>query len=89
MHVKSGNFNNDENNFLRTPQFLIFLRIKTAFIPQIMRRIILVLFLISACFTNIQAQQITLEDLFIKRSFKELTVTGLASTKDGMSYTTI
>ena len=54
-----------------------------------MRRIILVLFLISACFTNIQAQQITLEDLFIKRSFKESTVTGLASTKDGMSYTTI
>lgn len=54
-----------------------------------MRRIILVLFLISACYTTIQAQQITLEDLFAKRSFRESTVTGLASAKDGLSYTTL
>jgi len=54
-----------------------------------MRRIILVLFLISACYTTIQAQQITLEDLFVKRSFRESTVAGLASTKDGLSYTTL
>jgi len=54
-----------------------------------MRRIVLVLFLISACYITIQAQQITLEDLFVKRSFHESTVAGLASTKDGLSYTTL
>ena len=54
-----------------------------------MRRIILVLFLISVCYTTLQAQQITLEDLFVKRSFHESTVTGLASTNDGLSYTTL
>ncbi len=54
-----------------------------------MRRIIFILFLISACYTSIQAQPITLEDLFIKRSFTPSTVTGLASTKDGLSYTTL
>ena len=54
-----------------------------------MRRIVLILFLMSACYTNSQAQQITLEDLFVKRSFRESTVTGLASTKDGLSYTTL
>ena len=54
-----------------------------------MRRIILVLFLISACYSTLQAQQITLEDLFVKRSFKESAFTGLASTKDGLSYTTL
>ena len=54
-----------------------------------MRRIVLILFLISACYTISQAQQITLEDLFVKRRFHESTVTGLASTKDGLSYTTL
>ena len=54
-----------------------------------MRRIILVLFLMSACLSHLQAQQITLEDLFLKRSFRESAVTGLASTKDGLSYTTL
>ena len=54
-----------------------------------MRRIILILFLISACYTVIQAQQITLEDLFVKRSFRESTITGLAPTKDGLSYTAL
>ena len=54
-----------------------------------MRRIILVLFLISACYTTIRAQQITLEDLFVKRSFRESTITGLAPTKDGLSYTAL
>ena len=54
-----------------------------------MRRIILALFFLSACYTTIQAQQITLEDLFTKRSFRESTITGLASTKDGLSYTAL
>ena len=54
-----------------------------------MRRIIFVLFILSACYTAIQAQPITLEDLFVKRSFTPSTVTGLASTKDGLSYTTL
>ena len=54
-----------------------------------MRRIISVLLLISACYVTLQAQQITLEDLFIKRSFRQSNVTGLASTKDGLNYTTL
>ena len=54
-----------------------------------MRRIISVLFLIAACYTTLQAQQISLDDLFIKRSFQQSTVTGLASTKDGLNYTTL
>ena len=54
-----------------------------------MYRIISVLFLISACYLSIQAQQITLEDIFIKRSFQQSTVNGLASTNDGLSYTTL
>ena len=54
-----------------------------------MRRIISVLFLISACYATLQAQQITLEDIFVKRSFRQSTVTGLASAKDGLNYTTL
>ena len=54
-----------------------------------MRRIISVLLLISACYTTLQAQQITLEDLFTKRSFIQSAVTGLASTNDGLNYTTL
>jgi LDH2 family malate/lactate/ureidoglycolate dehydrogenase len=38
-----------------------------------MRRIISVLFLISACYVTLQAQQITLQDLFAKRSFRQST----------------
>jgi dipeptidyl-peptidase-4 len=52
-----------------------------------MRRIIIVLLLISVCYTTLSAQQITLEDLFKKSSFIQSTVTGLASTKDGLNYT--
>lgn len=52
-----------------------------------MRRIITVLLLISVCYTTLSAQQITLEDLFKKSSFIQSTVTGLASTKDGLNYT--
>ena len=54
-----------------------------------MYRIISVLFLISACYLSLHAQQITLEDIFIKRSFQQSTVNGLASTNDGLSYTTL
>jgi dipeptidyl-peptidase-4 len=54
-----------------------------------MRRIISVLFLISACYVTLQAQQITLQDLFAKRSFRQSTVAGLASTNDGLNYTTL
>ena len=53
-----------------------------------MRKIISVLFLISACYATLQAQ-ITLEDLFVKRSFQQSRVEGLASTKDGLNYTTL
>jgi dipeptidyl-peptidase-4 len=52
-----------------------------------MSRIITVLLLISVCYTTLSAQQITLEDLFKKSSFIQSTVTGLASTKDGLNYT--
>ena len=65
------------------------MRVETFLIPLTMRRIIFVLFFLSACYTAIQAQPITLEDLFVKRSFTPSTVTGLASTKDGLSYTTL
>jgi dipeptidyl-peptidase-4 len=54
-----------------------------------MRRIISVLFLITASYATLKAQQITLEDLFVTRSFQQTTVTGLASTKDGLNYTTL
>ena len=54
-----------------------------------MRRIIFVLLLISACYVSVQAQQISLEDLFVKRNFRESALSGLASTKDGLSYTTL
>ena len=54
-----------------------------------MRRIFSVLFLISACYATLQAQQITLEDLFVTRSFQQSKVDGLASTNDGLNYTTL
>lgn len=54
-----------------------------------MRRIISVLFLITACYATLEAQQITLEDLFVNRSFQQLTVNGLASANDGLNYTTL
>lgn len=54
-----------------------------------MRRIISVLFLISTCYATLQAQQITLDDLFVKRSFQQSRVEGLASTNDGLNYTTL
>jgi dipeptidyl-peptidase-4 len=54
-----------------------------------MRRILSILFLISVCYTTIQAQQITLEDIFITRTFQQSSVYGLASTNDGLNYTTL
>ncbi|MEI6143593.1 MAG: S9 family peptidase [Mariniphaga sp.] len=54
-----------------------------------MRRIILVLFLLSNLYTTLLAQKITLEDLFTKRTFRQSTVTGLASSIDGLNYTTV
>ena len=54
-----------------------------------MRKIISVLFLISVCYGTLQAQKITLEDLFLKRSFQQSSVYGLASTNDGLNYTTL
>jgi len=54
-----------------------------------MRRIISVLFLITASYATLKAQQITLEDLFVHRSFQQLTVNGLASANDGLNYTTL
>ena len=54
-----------------------------------MRKLISLLFLISVCYTTLQAQQITLSDLFVTRSFQQLKVDGLASTNDGLNYTTL
>jgi len=54
-----------------------------------MRRILSILFLISVCYTTLQAQQITLEDLFVTRTFQQSSVYGLASTNDGLNYTTL
>src|ERR1035437_413557 len=54
-----------------------------------MRRILSLLFLISVCYTTIKAQQITLEDLFVTRTFQQSYVYGLASTNDGLNYTTL
>jgi len=54
-----------------------------------MRKIYLLLFFISACYFTLQAQQITLDDLFVSRSFQQSTVNGLASTNDGLNYTTL
>jgi len=74
---------------LFTPHFLIFLTLKNRLYTPIMRRISLVLFLISVCYITLQAQQITLDDLFVSRSFQQSTVNGLASTNDGLNYTTL
>ena len=54
-----------------------------------MRRILSILFLISVCYTTLLAQQITLEDLFVTRTFQQSSVYGLASTNDGLNYTTL
>jgi len=70
-------------------EFLIFLRLKNRLYTRTMRRIFLVLFLISTCFITIQAQQITLDDLFVSRSFQQSTVNGLESSNDGLNYTTL
>jgi|SRR5665647_729237 len=75
--------------FRNAPYFLIFLTLKNRLYTPIMRRISLVLFLISVCYITLQAQQITLDDLFVSRSFQQSTVNGLASTNDGLNYTTL
>ncbi|HZK94911.1 MAG TPA: S9 family peptidase [Prolixibacteraceae bacterium] len=62
---------------------------KNRLYTPIMRKISLVLFLISVCYITLQAQQITLDDLFVSRSFQQSTVNGLASTNDGLNYTTL
>ena len=54
-----------------------------------MRKLLTVLFLISACYATLQAQQITLSDLFVTRTFQQSKVDGLASTNDGLNYTTL
>jgi dipeptidyl-peptidase-4 len=54
-----------------------------------MRKLLSVLFLISVCYATLQAQQITLNDLFVTRSFQQSKVDGLASTNDGLNYTTL
>ena len=54
-----------------------------------MRKIISILFLISVFCNTLQAQQISLEDIFVKRSFQQSNVYGLASTNDGLNYTTL
>jgi dipeptidyl-peptidase 4 len=54
-----------------------------------MRILIPVLFLISVCYDTIQAQQITLEDLFINRSFQQSKVDVLASAIDGLNFTSL
>jgi len=54
-----------------------------------MRRIISVLFLISAFCTTLEAQKITLEDIFVTRSFQQSKVDGVASANDGLNYTTL
>src|SRR5659263_611173 len=75
--------------FLNSPYFVIFLTLKNRLYTPIMRKISLVLFLISVCYITLQAQQITLDDLFVSRSFQQSTVNGLASTNDGLNYTTL
>jgi len=54
-----------------------------------MRRIISVLFLISAFYATLTAQQITLEDLFLTRNFEQSKVDGLASANDGLNFTSL
>ncbi len=54
-----------------------------------MRKIILFLSCILACYNTIQAQQLTLDELLVKGGLKESSLTGLASTKDGLNYTLI
>ncbi|MCX6228350.1 MAG: S9 family peptidase [Bacteroidia bacterium] len=54
-----------------------------------MRRITILLFLIAVGCITLYAQKITLEELFLKGTFRQSAVTGLASTKDGLNYTTL
>ena len=54
-----------------------------------MRRITILLFLIAVGCSTLYAQKITLEELFLKGTFRQSAVTGLASTKDGLNYTTL
>ncbi len=54
-----------------------------------MRRITILLFLIALGYSTLYAQKITLEELFLKGTFRQSAVTGLASTKDGLNYTTL
>jgi dipeptidyl-peptidase-4 len=52
-----------------------------------MFRAISVLLLAGVCFFSVQAQQISLEDVIIKGTFRQKFVTGLTSLNDGISYT--
>lgn len=52
-----------------------------------MLRIISVLLLSTACYLTIQAQNISLEDVITKGTFHQKSVTGLASSNDGLNYT--
>lgn len=54
-----------------------------------MLRIISVLLLTTACYLTIQAQQFKLEDVISKGTFRQKSVTGLASSNDGINYTVL
>ena len=54
-----------------------------------MSKIAIVLLLISLSMCELKAQNITLEDLFIKRTFRQSIISGLESLNDGMNYTVI
>lgn len=52
-----------------------------------MLRTILLLLLATASFFPVQAQKISLEDVITKGTFRQKSITGLTSLKDGLSYT--
>ena len=54
-----------------------------------MRRIIISFYLILFCLIYVQAQRLTLEDIVTKLTFRQKEVTGLISSKDGLSYTVL
>lgn len=54
-----------------------------------MRRILLISFLILVSICFVKAQKISLEDIVTKNSFRQKTVEGMKSSKDGLNYTTL
>jgi dipeptidyl-peptidase-4 len=47
------------------------------------------LFLVLLSALGLHAQQLTLEDLLVKRTYSQKSVTGLASMNDGLHFTTL